>query len=108
MTVHVDLDKASELWAEGKSAMEIAEHFGVNRRYLYNFAEHHREHFPVRQAKQRKEVNNYVSTRAPTGPRIWPERLPKPLPPDRVRRITHSGAVVTLPRIPTIDGPASQ
>jgi len=108
MTIHWDVKSASQMWADGVPAGKIAEAFNLERQYLYNYADKHRDHFPVRQTKQRKEVNNYVSTRAPTGPRIWPDRIPKPLPPDRVRRTTHSGAVVTLPRIPTIDGPASQ
>lgn len=99
--ITIDLDQAAELWADGLSAMEIAERLGCNRRYLYNFAEHHREHFPVRQ--QKKKVAHYVSTKSREEPRRrHPE--PKPIGPDRVRRITLSGAVVTLPRIPTIDG----
>lgn len=102
MTVTIDLHRASDMWADGLSAMEIAERLGCSRRYLYNFAEHHREHFPVRQDK--KKVQHYVSTKSREEPRVWPDRLPKPLPPDRVRRVTVSGAVVTLPRIPTIDG----
>lgn len=100
--VIIDLDQAAALWADGLSAMEIAERLGCSRRYLYNFAEHHREHFPVRQEK--KKIQHYVGTRHPTPPRIRPERQLKPLPPDQIRRITISGAIVTLPRIPTIDG----
>lgn len=105
MTITIDIHQASGMWADGVPALEIAERLGCTRRYFYNFAEHHREHFPVRQEK--KKVHHYVGTRHPTPPRIRrPERLPKILPPDQVRRTTISGAVVTLPRIPTIDGNA--
>lgn len=85
----IDIDKAAKLWADGIPASEIADQLGCTRRYLYNVAEHHRDHFPVR----------YVNTRA-----VSEAKAQQPTPPDRVRRITLSGAVVTLPRIPTIDG----
>lgn len=105
MTMHWDVSKASRMWADGVPANEIANAVCVERQYLYNYADKHRDVFPVRQTKQRKEVANYVSTKVATPPRIrQPERLPKILPPDQVRRTTISGAVVTLPRIPTIDG----
>lgn len=106
MTMHWE-SSASKMWADGVPAGKIAEAFNLDRQYLYNYADKHRDSFPVRQTKQRKEVIHYVSTKVPTGPRIYHDRLPKPLPPDRVRRTTISGAVVTLPRIPTIDGYAS-
>lgn len=111
MTMHWDVSKASQMWADGVPACDIATAVCVERQYLYNYADKHREAFPVRQTKLRKEVGNYVSTRSPSPPRIRPERLPKPLPElsaDRVRRITRSGAIVTMPRIPTIDGHAAQ
>lgn len=107
MSMHWDVRKASQMWADGVPAGKIADQFGLERQYLYNYADKHRENFPVRQTKQRKEVNNYVSTRSPTPPRVRTDKIPRPiseLHADRVRRITHSGAVVTLPRIPTIDG----
>ena len=95
------LDLVAELWAEGMSATDRAKRFGVTRRAVYNFAEHHREHFPVRQ--QKGKMAHVVRSKMPELEK--PKKL-KPLKPDRVRRITISGAVVTLPRIPTIDGHA--
>lgn len=108
MTIQWDVNKASKMWADGVPAGKIADHLGLGRQYLYNYADKHRDNFPVRQVKERKPVANYVGTKTPTPPRVRPERLPKPLPADRVRRTLISGAVVTLPRIPTIDGHAAQ
>lgn len=105
MTMHWDVSKASRMWADGVPAGEIATALCIERQYLYNYADKHRDEFPVRQTKLRKEVANYVSTKVATPARIRrPERLPKILPADQVRRVTLSGAIVTLPRIPTIDG----
>jgi GcrA cell cycle regulator len=109
--MHWDVASAAKMWADGVPAGKIAEEFCLDRQYLYNYADKHRDDFPVRQKKERKPVYHYVGTKTPSQPRVRPERLPKPLPElpaDRVRRITHSGAVVTMPRIPTIDGYAPQ
>jgi GcrA cell cycle regulator len=90
-----------------RPAEDCGEAFCLERQYLYNYADKHRADFPVRQKKERKPVYHYVGTKTPSPPRVYHDRLPKLLPPDRVRRTTISGAVVTLPRIPTIDGYAS-
>lgn len=98
----IDLDLAAELWADGMPASEIAKRFDVGRRTMYNFAEYHRDQFPVRQHK--KPFNHVVRCREPKPVVASPPKKAKPLSPDHVRRTTISGAVVTLPRIPTIDG----
>jgi len=94
-----------ELWADGVSASDLAKRFGVTRRTIYNFAEYHRDQFPVRQHK--KPFNHVVRCREPKQAVASPPKKAKPLSPDHVRRTTISGAVVTLPRIPTIDGYAA-
>lgn len=111
MNVHIspnmqklDLEVVSELWAEGVSATDIATRFGVTRRTVYNFAEYHRDQFPVRQHK--KPFNHVVRCREPKLAASAPKKVAKALSPNHVRRTTISGAVVTLPRIPTIDGHA--
>ncbi|MBX5022451.1 GcrA family cell cycle regulator [Rhizobium lentis] len=84
--------KAQKLWQEGFSAREIAELFGSKKNTVINMAHRNRDRFPSRDARKPP-----------------PEAGEAPAPirhPDRVRRVTLSGAEVTMPRVPTIDGPA--
>ena len=85
--------KAQKLWQQGLSAREIANLFGSKKNTVINMAHRNRDRFPARQV-----------TRPP------PETCEAPAPirhPDRVTRVTLSGAEVTMPRVPCIDGPAS-
>ncbi|MDK4736913.1 GcrA family cell cycle regulator [Rhizobium sp. CNPSo 3490] len=85
--------KAQKLWQEGLSARQIAELFGSKKNTVINMAHRNRDRFPPRQDPRK--------TLAVAG------AAPAPIShPDRVRRVTLSGAEVTMPRVPTIDGPA--
>ncbi|ARO24768.1 GcrA family cell cycle regulator protein [Rhizobium sp. TAL182] len=86
--------KAEKLWNEGLSARAIAEIVGSKKNTVINMAFRHRERFPARQA-----------SRHPMG---YADAAPhkRAFHPDRVTRVTFSGASVTMPRVPTIDGPA--
>lgn len=89
--------KAQQLWSEGLTAKAIAEIVGSKKNTVISMAYRHRSRFPPRfyprvEARRQQGIN-YVA----------------PLPvfhPDRVKRITVSGAEVTMPRVPSIDGPA--
>ncbi|MDR9779309.1 GcrA family cell cycle regulator [Rhizobium redzepovicii] len=86
--------KAQKLWQQGLSAREIANLFGSKKNTVINMTHRNRDRFPARQV-----------TRPPP-----PETREAPAPirhPDRVTRVTLSGAEVTMPRVPCIDGPAS-
>ncbi|WP_042118053.1 GcrA family cell cycle regulator [Rhizobium etli] len=85
--------KAQKLWQEGFSARQIAELFGSKKNTVINMAHRNRDRFPSRQ-DARKQL-------AVAGAAPAPMRHP-----DRVRRVTLSCAEVTMPRVPTIDGPA--
>ncbi|EJC73841.1 GcrA cell cycle regulator [Rhizobium hidalgonense] len=87
--------EAQKLWQAGRSAREIADLFGSKKNTVINMAHRNRDRFPARQA-----------IRQPL-----PETCQAPAPirhPDRVTRVTLSGAEVTMPRVPCIDGPAPQ
>lgn len=84
--------KAEKLWKEGLTARQIAEIVGSKKNTVINIAYRHRSRFPIKQMP-RIASQIYVS--------ITPIRHP-----DRVTRVTISGAQVTMPRVPTIDGPA--
>jgi GcrA cell cycle regulator len=84
--------KAQQLWNEGLTAKAIAEIFGSKKNTVISLAYRHRSRFPIKQTPRRTS-QIYVPV-APT------------LHPDRVTRVTFSGAEVTMPRVPTIDGPA--
>lgn len=83
--------RAAKLWQDGVPAQEIADVFGSKKNTVINMASRHRDRFPTRQPK-----------------RPAPETVAEPVEPirhpDRVTRITLSGAEVTLPRVPLIDG----
>ncbi|MBB3521070.1 GcrA family cell cycle regulator [Rhizobium sp. BK456] len=83
--------KAEQLWSEGLTARAIAEVVGSTKNTVISMAHRNRPRFPERQ-KHREPVAYEVP--------------PKVFHPDRVKRITVSGAEVTMPRVPTIDGPA--
>lgn len=83
--------EAQKFWQAGFSAREIAELFGSKKNTVINMAHRNRDRFPSRQLALRP-ADAEVS--APTRH------------PDRVTRVTLSGAHVTMPRVPTIDGPA--
>ncbi|MBX5238648.1 GcrA family cell cycle regulator [Rhizobium sp. NLR22b] len=83
--------KAEKLWSEGLSARAIADIVGSKKNTVINMAFRHRDRFPARQGPRRR------GPYTPTKPTHYP---------DRVTRITTSGASVTMPRVPTIDGPA--
>ncbi len=84
--------EAQKFWQAGFSAREIAELFGSKKNTVINKAHRNRDRFPSRQ-DGRKPL---PGVEAPAPIRH----------PDRVTRVTLSGAHVTMPRVPTIDGPA--
>jgi GcrA cell cycle regulator len=86
--------KAAQLWNEGRSARQIAELFGSKKNTVINMAHRNRDRFPARQDARQKPPEADVAP-------VEPIRHP-----DRVRRVTFSGAEVTMPRVPFIDGPA--
>ncbi|WHO72499.1 GcrA family cell cycle regulator [Rhizobium sp. BT03] len=86
--------KAQKLWQQGLSAREIANLFGSKKNTVINMTHRNRDRFPARQDTRQSP----------------PETREAPTPirhPDRVTRVTLSGAHVTMPRVPCIDGPAS-
>ncbi|MBX4926013.1 GcrA family cell cycle regulator [Rhizobium binae] len=83
--------EAEKFWQAGFSAREIAELFGSKKNTVINMAHRNRDRFPSRQEARRP----------PPDTSAVPIRHP-----DRVTRVTLSGAHVTMPRVPTIDGPA--
>ncbi|PDT12957.1 GcrA cell cycle regulator [Rhizobium sp. M1] len=83
--------EAQRFWQAGYSAREIAELFGSKKNTVINMAHRNRDRFPSRQP----------ALRPPDAEVSAPTRHP-----DRVTRVTLSGAHVTMPRVPTIDGPA--
>ncbi|MBP2486317.1 MULTISPECIES: GcrA family cell cycle regulator [Rhizobium] len=85
--------KAEKLWKEGLSAREIANLFGSKKNTVINMAHRNRDRFPSRQDAWHPQPK--------AGPPVQPIRHP-----DRVTRVTMSGAHVTMPRVPSIDGPA--
>ncbi|MBX5160449.1 MULTISPECIES: GcrA family cell cycle regulator [unclassified Rhizobium] len=90
--------KAAQLWQEGRSARAIAELFGSKKNTVINMAHRNRDRFPARQdARQDTRQKPPEADAAPAAPIRHP---------DRVRRVTFSGAEVTMPRVPFIDGPA--
>ncbi|NEJ74887.1 GcrA cell cycle regulator [Rhizobium phaseoli] len=86
--------KAAQLWNEGRSARQIAELFGSKKNTVINMAHRNRDRFPARQDTRQKP------------PEVDPAPVEPIRHPDRVRRVTFSGAEVTMPRVPFIDGPA--
>ncbi|MGV4792714.1 GcrA cell cycle regulator [Rhizobium sp. F40D2] len=86
--------RAEKLWSDGMSARAIAEMFGSKKNTVIMMTHRNRDRFPARQDARQKLPP--VET-APAEP---------PRHPDRVRRVTFSGAEVTMPRVPFIDGPA--
>lgn len=84
--------RAAKLWEEGQTSKAIGDVFGVKDHAIINLARRYRDRFPMRQS----------------APRPLPAPIPEPavriLHPDRVRRVTISGAEVTMPRVPFIDG----
>ncbi len=88
------ITRAAKLWEEGQTAKAIGEVFGVKDHAIVNLARRYRDRFPARQAAQR-----------PLPAPIL-EPVARILHPDRVKRVTISGAEVTMPRVPYIDGPA--
>ncbi|ACI53992.1 hypothetical protein Rleg2_0696 [Rhizobium leguminosarum bv. trifolii WSM2304] len=85
--------KAEKLWSDGMSARAIAELFGSKKNTVIMMARRNRDRFPARQDARQKPPQ---AEAAPEPPRH----------PDRVKRVTFSGAEVTMPRVPFIDGPA--
>ncbi|WEA60939.1 GcrA cell cycle regulator [Rhizobium sp. BJ04] len=83
--------RAQTLWQEGLSAREIANLFGSKKNTVINMARRNRDRFPARQ--------DFRPPLAETRPAPAPIRHP-----DRVTRVTLSGAHVTMPRVPSIDG----
>lgn len=97
----IDIDEAEKLWRQGISGTAIAEKLGVKMRQIYTLAESNRDRFPLRVAKVRsKGVVVMELTPVVASPK-------RPAHPDRVTRVTFSGAHVTLPRVTFLDGPAS-
>ncbi|ANL33186.1 MULTISPECIES: GcrA family cell cycle regulator [Rhizobium] len=84
--------EAQKFWQAGFSAREIAELFGSKKNTVINMAHRNRDRFPARQDALRPPPG--IAAAAPIRH------------PDRVTRVTLSGAHVTMPRVPTIDGPA--
>lgn len=83
--------KAQKHWEEGLPARAIADLLGSTKNTVISMAHRNRERFPERQKSRQA-----IAYEAP-GRKVYP---------DRVKRTTISGAVVTMPRVPTIDGPA--
>ncbi|PDT00091.1 GcrA cell cycle regulator [Rhizobium chutanense] len=83
--------KAQKLWQEGLSAREIANLFGSKKNTVINMAHRNRDRFPARQDARHPPPE----TREAKAPVRHP---------DRVTRVTLSGAHVTMPRVPSIDG----
>ncbi|EJB03800.1 GcrA cell cycle regulator [Rhizobium sp. BK619] len=86
--------KAEKLWSDGMSARAIAEMFGSKKNTVIMMARRNRDRFPARQDAR------------PKLPQAEAAPAESPRHPDRVRRVTFSGAEVTMPRVPFIDGPA--
>lgn len=84
--------RAEKLWNDGISARAIAEMFGSKKNTVINMARRHRHRFPSRQDARQPLPEAGGETRAPIRH------------PDRVTRVTISGAHVTMPRVPCIDG----
>jgi len=84
--------RAAKLWQDGVPAQEIAEAFGSRKNTVINMASRNRDRFPSRQPRREPQEALLVEP-------------PQPIHhPDRVKRVTISGAEVTLPRVPFIDG----
>lgn len=92
------INKAVKLWAEGISVHFMAQSLGVSKDAVIGLCYRRRDLFPARRAVEPVKKNS------PTPEPIVVERI---LPPDRVKRVTISGASVTMPRITFIDGPAA-
>jgi GcrA cell cycle regulator len=86
--------RAEKLWSDGLSARAIADLFGSKKNTVIMMARRNRHRFPARQDARQK----------PPPAEVVPAEPPRH--PDRVRRVTFSGAEVTMPRVPFIDGPA--
>lgn len=95
----IDVNLAEKLWRQGVTGTAIAKKLGVKMRQVYTLAENNRDRFPVRVPKL-----SAPGVVVMTMPRTQAE-VPK-MKPDRVSRITISGARVTMPRVTFIDGPA--
>lgn len=86
--------RAEKLWNDGMSARAIAELFGSKKNTVIMMARRNRERFPTRQEARHRLPEPGFEALAPVRH------------PDRVTRVTFSGAQVTMPRVPFIDGPA--
>lgn len=135
----VDIERAAQLWAEGRTAADIAELFGCTVKNLLGIAGRNRAQFPSRAkgtelppvyalvnaltTRTVKEVaeeygvspsaicvklrraggSSGKAGRPPIYPAFEPVEMPR-IGADRVVRKTFAGALITLPRIPSIDG----
>ncbi|MGG7535334.1 GcrA cell cycle regulator [Rhizobium sp. 12,4] len=86
--------RAAALWQQGQSARAIGDVLGVKDHSIVNLARRDRGRFPARQ-----------SSHPLPAPIVEP--VVRRAHPDRVIRTTISGAEVTMPRVPFIDGPAA-
>ena len=92
--------RAKQMWADGASARDIAKSIGSTKAIVLKHARAHRDDFPSRREWSGGRPKAKEEAAAEVSPR-----------PDfdlgRVKRVTLSGAVVTLPRVTFIDGPAA-
>lgn len=100
-----DEDKASaaRMWAKGASAFRISIAFDCTEYAVIRLTRRNRSMFPPRPPGP-KPVR---FKEQPDRKAYQEEQVPRALPTinaDRVRRTTISGAKVTLPRVPFIDG----
>lgn len=82
---------ASEMWISGVVGWKIAAHFGISEGSFWTVTKNNRDRFPKR--------DRWFSERA--GARLF---APDTSASDRTKWTTHSGAVVTLPRIRFLEG----
>lgn len=86
------MEEVQRMWAQDLTYEEIGEVLWVTKTGVKSFINRHREYFPFRYravAEKRKVVRKQAGE----------------LRPGTVKRVTSSGFVGTLVRIPTIDGP---
>jgi GcrA cell cycle regulator len=87
-----DVDLAEKLWRAGLSGDDIAKEFGITRNQVYWLIDRNRERFPRRIIRMGSPAEIAIKSNPSTNY------------PDRVTRITPTGARITLPRVSFIDG----
>lgn len=91
----IDLAEASRLWKLGAKAADIGAMYGLTENAFYNIVSRHRESFPHRSVSVIRSFAKGACAVSESGWRA-----------DRVVRTSITGALITMPRVTYIDGPA--